>query len=351
MKTLAVIIPSLAPDERLLTLLQDLRAAESEQTVYRLVPVLIDDGSGADYADLFERARAYGGLFVRHAVNQGKGRALKTAFHTVLNELPDVCGAITADSDGQHLPKDIFRCADALIEHPEALIMGSRCFREAGVPLRSRFGNTMTSRILLALTGRYLSDTQTGLRGFSPPLMRRFLSTSGERFEFETRMLTDAVTEDIPIYEVPIETVYIEENRSSHFHPLRDSIRVYRCFSPFVWKAFAGFVCNMLVFAVAVLLTDSSMWRWIAGIAAYAVHAAVHGTFGKFRVLRRRGRFLPSAGYTLLLAVRAAVGVWLSLLFASAAADIALWAGWTVLSAAIGVWLQSLGGKINPDLH
>ena len=101
---------------------------------------------------------------LRHAVNLGKGAALKTAFNYVLCAMPDAAGVVTADADGQHAPEDIARVAEALAAQPDALVLGARAFG-ADVPLRSRFGNIVTRGIMHALLGRKLADTQTGLRG------------------------------------------------------------------------------------------------------------------------------------------------------------------------------------------
>ena len=128
--------------------------------------ILVDDGSGEAYACFFARAeRDYGCRVLRHAVNQGKGRALKTAFNFCLQEFAGAAGVITADSDGQHSPECILACAEALLAHPEALILGCRCFEGEDVPARSEFGNKCTRMVMKYLTGITVSDTQTGLRG------------------------------------------------------------------------------------------------------------------------------------------------------------------------------------------
>ena len=137
-----IIIPAYEPDERLLELLKDL--SES-----RLGPVIIvDDGSGEQYSDIFTEAENYlkttGGVLLRHEVNRGKGRALKTAFAHVLDHEPDAIGCVTADSDGQHSPECIARIMEALEENPDKLVLGVRTFDMEGVPWKSRMGNKIT---------------------------------------------------------------------------------------------------------------------------------------------------------------------------------------------------------------
>ncbi|MBQ7038336.1 MAG: bifunctional glycosyltransferase family 2/GtrA family protein [Clostridia bacterium] len=248
-RSVAIIIPSLNPDEKLLSLLADLREAGFARLL------VVNDGSSAEYDEYFEKARDnYGCTVLRHAVNQGKGRALKTAFNHLLNEDEPCLGAVTVDSDGQHRIADTIAVAKKVIDNPDALVMGCRDFSDnnPNIPARSRFGNRTTSRVLRLLCGITLSDTQTGLRGFSPQAMRRFLATKGERFEYEMNMILDAHESGIAFLEVPIETVYIEENKSSHFNPLLDSVRIYSVFLKFIAASLSSFVVDILAFTLFV---------------------------------------------------------------------------------------------------
>lgn len=245
-KDVTIIIPSLSPDDKLLSLLADLRKAGFTRIV------LVNDGSAAEYDSYFQKGREkYGCTVLTHAVNQGKGRALKTAFNYLLTHCPDCKAAVTVDSDGQHLVEDIRRVARETVEHPRSLVLGCRDFSPANehIPARSRFGNVTTSRVLRMLCGISLSDTQTGLRGFSPDTMRLFMKTGGERFEFEMNMILDAKENGIPLREIPIETVYIEENRTSHFNPLKDSLRIYAVFAKFIVASFSSFLVDIALYA------------------------------------------------------------------------------------------------------
>lgn len=214
-----VLIPAYEPDEKLLQLIADLKAA------CRCRIVVVDDGSGEDYGGLFESARQAGCIVLTHDHNLGKGRALKTGF-AFLKKAGETGGVVCADSDGQHLPADIVRIAAAVDEHPDHIVLGCRHFT-GRVPLRSRFGNQATRLVYALTTSRSVTDTQTGLRGFSPAMLDWLCSIPGERFEYEMNMLLQARGDGYPIYEVPIDTVYLEKNKSSHFRPVADSIRIY----------------------------------------------------------------------------------------------------------------------------
>lgn len=248
----AVIIPSLNPDDKLIQLLKALTVAGFSRLI------LVNDGSSEQYDAYFKQAEAeFSCTVLTHHVNQGKGRALKTAFNYLISQ-PDCAGAVTVDSDGQHCLEDIIAVAKETLAHPDSLIMGCRDFsRKTGnIPARSRFGNVFTSRVLHLLCGISLSDTQTGLRGFSPITMRAFLSTKGERFEYEMNMILDAKEQHISLVEVPIQTVYIEENRSSHFNPLKDSLRIYAVFSKFILSSLMSCVIDLGLFTLFHYLLD-----------------------------------------------------------------------------------------------
>ena len=162
----------------------------------------------------------------RHAVNLGKGRALKTGFNRVLEEPGDLLGVITADADGQHTPEDIEKVARALLFSNPRPVLGSRGF-EHGVPWRSRLGNALTRSLFGLLTGTRLADTQTGLRGIPLALLPELVTLGGERYEYEMTMLAYLCRSGRTPLEVPIATVYLDQNRASHFHPVWDSMRIY----------------------------------------------------------------------------------------------------------------------------
>lgn len=265
-----IIIPSYEPDEKLPDLLKNLR-----ETGFRNI-VLVDDGSGEKYAGIFTEAETtYGCVVLHHAVNQGKGRALKTAFNFCLREFADLPGVITADSDGQHSPECILSCVDAMLKNPLALILGCRCFEGADVPARSEFGNKCTRVVMKYLTGISVSDTQTGLRGIPTAFMEQLLMVRGERFEFETNMLLETKSRKIPIVEVPIRTIYIEENKTSHFNPIKDSIKIYMIFGKFLFSSLSSSLVDLTLFTIFCFFMRDMEWRRISYITAATVFARI----------------------------------------------------------------------------
>jgi len=142
-----IIIPAYEPDEKLVKLVEELNRAELKPIV------VVNDGSDKDkFGGIFSKVRENGAVVLEHAVNMGKGRALKTAFNYCLNRYEDLKGVITADSDGQHTLEDIRKCIDVLLRNPDTLVLGVRNFDESGIPARSVFGNKVTRRIMKLLS-------------------------------------------------------------------------------------------------------------------------------------------------------------------------------------------------------
>ncbi len=267
-----VIIPAYEPDEKLLILLNHLKEAGIRNMI------VVDDGSGSDYQALFARAEATEGCTVlHHAVNLGKGRALKTAFNACLLRFPTQCGCVTADSDGQHTPQDILACMKKLWENPEALVLGCRNFDAADVPMRSSFGNKCTRKVFRYLVGLSVSDTQTGLRAIPASFMKSLMNVRGERFEYETNMLIETKNMSVPILEVPVETIYLEENKTSHFNPIKDSIRIYMIFGKFLFSSLSSSVLDLALFGLfcKILRAASGIWTGLPYIVGATILARI----------------------------------------------------------------------------
>ncbi len=218
-----VIVPSLDPDEKLIAVVDGLIADGFNDIL------LVNDGSHEDHLWPFRQAAEHPEVTVlTHEVNKGKGRALKTAFAWCLENRPDIDGVVTVDGDNQHRPRDVRRCAQAMIDDPDRVWLGVRDFSLEHVPARSRFGNTLTRGIMKLACGVSVTDTQTGLRAIAAKNLPLMLRIEGERYEYETQMLLSLRSAKVGIGEVVIETVYIDENESSHFNPLKDSWKIYR---------------------------------------------------------------------------------------------------------------------------
>lgn len=246
-----VLIPSLSPDERLPQYVEQLLAAE-----YGLV-LVVDDGSAAEYQPIFERLSQMDGCHVlHHDVNHGKGQALRTGFRFIM-EKTKLQGIITADSDGQHTVPDTLKLTELLDADKQELLLGSRDFfsEDSNIPKRSLVGNRITSYAFKLLYRQWLPDTQTGLRAFGTGLIPDMLKVTGDRFEYEMNQLIFCAKHKIPMTAVGIETVYLDDNKSSHFHPVRDSWRIYKLMlGSFLRYGAASIVSFLLDYAILSLL-------------------------------------------------------------------------------------------------
>ncbi|MBR5452468.1 MAG: bifunctional glycosyltransferase family 2/GtrA family protein [Clostridia bacterium] len=239
---ISVIIPAYKPDEKLISTVEGLVSAGFDDII------IVNDGSDASYDTVFNVIETIPECtLLCHPVNRGKGAALKTAFGYYLDNRPDGKGVVTADADGQHLTHDIAAVAAATAEREE-IIIGARDFSSDNVPKRSKTGNRITSAVFRIFFGMKISDTQTGLRGFPTKYIKPLTEAKGDRFEYETNMLFMMNSLDIPFSEVPISTVYIDENRSSHFRVVRDSIRIYGRIIKYFISSSASAVTDTLVF-------------------------------------------------------------------------------------------------------
>lgn len=246
---ITVVLPSLNPDEKLQKTVASLLAVGFTDIV------LVDDGSRADTLPFFPKENAQITLLT-HEINRGKGAALKTAFRYVLANRPNSRGVVTVDGDGQHLAADVRRCAEAMLKNEDKIIFGCRDFSLQHVPRRSRMGNRITSAVFRLLCGLRLSDTQTGLRAIPAKLLPVMLTVPGDRFEYETNMLHEMQAHAIDFCEVTIGTVYIEENKTSHFRPFRDSMRVYSRFILYIGVSLVSFLVDAALMLILLTLAD-----------------------------------------------------------------------------------------------
>ena len=263
MKT-TVIVPSLNPDEKMVNTVKSILAEGFDDII------VVNDGSAPEYCAKFDEVAELPGVTVlKHEVNRGKGRAMKTAFEYVLANRKDILGVITVDADGQHLPKDMRACVQAMEEEPDMVVLGVRDFGGPQVPFKSKAGNNITKTVFRVACGIKISDTQTGLRAIPYKHLPVMIEIDGDRYEYETNQLLVMKKKGIGFREVVIDTVYIDDNASSHFHPLRDSWRIYRIILKHIGTSVlakflgASFICflidTVLFFLINVGLQKAGM--------------------------------------------------------------------------------------------
>ena len=182
---ISVIIPSLNPDDKLVSVVDSLVKKGFEDII------IVNDGSDSAHLWPFEKVGSYSQCTIlTHEVNKGKGRGLKTAFEYCLKNRQGYDGVVTVDGDNQHRADDIYNCCEAMVKN-DKVVLGVRRFDGEDVPFKSRFGNNMTSMVFKVMCGLNISDTQTGLRAIPYRYLDTFCNIEGERFEYETTMLLE----------------------------------------------------------------------------------------------------------------------------------------------------------------
>ena len=306
------LIPAYEPDKKIKGLIDEL--IEKGFDI-----VVVDDGSGPDFAELFEELSRKATVLT-HSENRGKGAALKTGLNYInkymayTESVLTPAGAVTVsgrdavivtvDADGQHLPDDVRRVAEISAQRRDALVLGSRALSE-DIPARSRFGNTVTRQVYSAATGIHIHDTQTGLRAFHRSLIPRLLKIEGDRYEYEINMLMQLASEGVPIIEERIETVYENNNSGSHFRTVRDSFRVYREILKFSASSLASFAIDYGMYALLLAVTGAASIAnnlIISNIGARLVSGTANYIMNKRLVFRSRTGFARSAAQYFLLA-------------------------------------------------
>ena len=227
-----VVIPAYKPDDKLTEIVDKL-------STHNFKIIVVKDGPCE-----FDFSKLNNIVLLEHKKNMGKGVALKTAFK-YLRSLNESGTIVTCDADGQHLIKDILNLSEIAEKNKSKLILGVRDF-EKDTPLRSLLGNTITRFVFYSSSQKYIKDTQTGLRAFDFSQLDKMIKIDGDRYEYEMNMLYEFDSDSI--LQVPIETVYIEENKDSHFDALKDSFKIYKSILKFSASGYISFLVDYFAF-------------------------------------------------------------------------------------------------------
>lgn len=240
---MVIVIPAYQPDTRVLNLIDDIQQKSNFEIL------LVNDGSSERCKHIFDQAIEKGCTVLTHELNMGKGAALKTAFH-YLWKINFQDGFVCADCDGQHSWEDIKKLAESVSFYPCSIILGCRKF-VGNVPMKSRLGNTITKIIFSMISGTKITDTQTGLRGFSHTMLPWLLQLEGNRYEYEMNQLLEAKKSGYGFHCIPINTIYEHNNTGSHFRPIADSFRI---FLPILKFSISSITCGAIDFGLLFLL-------------------------------------------------------------------------------------------------
>ncbi len=184
--------------------------------------IVVNDGSTDETKNLLTRFTEIEVITFKE--NRGKGVALREGLRKAA--LMGFAYAITIDSDGQHFANDIPQFIETIEKSPGSVIVGARNIQADGMPSKNTFANKFSNFWFKLETGISLPDTQSGFRLYplDPIKGMKFFSS---KYEFEVEILVRLAWKEIPILSLPVKVYYPpEEERVSHFRPLRDFTRI-----------------------------------------------------------------------------------------------------------------------------
>ena len=315
---IAVLLPVYNPDEKFLQLVEDL-----SKRGFKVVAC--NDGSKESCDEYFRRARAFADV-IGYKDNKGKGYALKRGFEYIGNNLADeVDYIVTADSDGQHAIEDIERVAK-LTRKTDGIVLGMRDLSER-IPIKSRIGNDMSKFVYTIVTGVHLRDNQSGLRGFPVRLCQWLQDIPGNKYEYELNVLVTAHKEGMKVTGIDIKTIYENNNKNTHFKPIKDTFRIQRS----LWSY--GLI-SMLMYSIYIITISVLVWFripyfffWLVGI--YVWVTAMHAVINVFSAgIRHRQKI--SVIYYVTCSIKYCISTLIMLLF--------FYQGWNMILSGLLCW-------------
>lgn len=167
--------------------------------------VVVNDGSSDDTAQI---ARRHTPHVLSHAINLGKGAALKTGCEYVFGTL-GAEAVIFFDGDDQHDPRLIHMMANSLKEYP--VVLGVRSFNNK-MPLVRILFNRLASLITLVFFGKYIPDIPSGFKGLTKAAYSK-INWSSRDYLVEMEIAARVAQHKLPFVEVQIPTIYHDLDR------------------------------------------------------------------------------------------------------------------------------------------
>lgn len=251
---MALVIPALNPPLSIIELVKNLKQQFT-------AIIVVNDGSETSYNKIFSKVQSLGDniFLVTNEHNKGKGYALKKAFSFILKNIKDIKGVVTADCDGQHSSEDIINVGLSFSMNSElTLVLGVREFNNE-TPFRSKFGNLIIRALFRLQTGKYIMDTQTGLRAIPRTFLNTYIKIPTNNYEFEMDMLITSIKQKIPITSIGIKTIYLDNNKDSHFNPLMDSLKIVFVLLRYSMSSLISSILDSALFMLF-FLVNTNIW-------------------------------------------------------------------------------------------
>jgi glycosyltransferase involved in cell wall biosynthesis len=200
---LAVVIPAYNEEQTVAKVIS--RIPEQIDGISTIEVIVVDDNSSDETYKVAKKAGAH---VISHRMNIGAGGATLTGLAFSRRLEADI--VVTLDADGQHNPAEIKRLVKKFLSQKSDLVIGSRFLSRTirKMPAIKKFGNRSFSIITYLLSGKMVTDTQSGFRLFSSRFISVLLSTDLGGYEFCSETIMVAHKNRLAIHEVPISTIY-----------------------------------------------------------------------------------------------------------------------------------------------
>ena len=211
----AVLIPTYNNSSTIAKVIEDVK--EFTQDI-----IVVNDGSTDNTSEILSTIKDI--RVIEYTQNRGKGHALKLGLGKAYEW--GYRYAITIVSDGQHYADDIPVFIQRIEQVPDSLLIGARNLTADNMPSKNTFANKFSNFWYKVETGQKLTDTQSGFRLYPLDKLQNVRLIT-RRYEFEVEIIVRAAWRGVNVENVPIKVYYPpEEERVSHFRPLRDFTRI-----------------------------------------------------------------------------------------------------------------------------
>jgi hypothetical protein len=162
--------------------------------------LVVVDGSTDDTTEI---SRLYNANVATQVINRGGGTALSVGFDLALQS-----GArfvVTMDADGQHIPAEMERLVQPLLDRRADLVIGSRVlgFYDQDEIVRA-WGVVLFNRLISVLSGQRITDCSNSYRAITAAALADIRPYLVQRQYHTSELLLEALKQRQRVLEVPI---------------------------------------------------------------------------------------------------------------------------------------------------
>lgn len=190
--------------------------------------IVVNDGSDDNTQQVVRKYKDV--ILLDHVINLGPGAATLTGIKYAVK-----CGAdyiVTLDADNQHNPENLSSLINHLKEKELDLVIGSRFMKYNEIPFTRLFYNFFGNIISFLITGRYLTDSQSGMKVMNRNFADK-LELSFDGFEFCIEIIKQAQIHKVKIGEIPIDVKYTKDTLSKGQNLQTGLSMLLKLFNPF----------------------------------------------------------------------------------------------------------------------